>query len=372
MECRYKCTRCGREYSLAAPVWRCECGSTLSVECSGFEFEPLAGVRGMWRYRRSLPLLPGAEPVTLGEGGTPLVRARLFGLRVLLKLEYLNPTGSFKDRGSSLAVTNLRAAGVGEVVLDSSGNAGASMSAYAAAAGLKCRVYVPAGAPRGKVAQIRAYGAEVVEVEGGRGEATRRALAELGGAFYASHLWSPFFPEASATIAYEVFEELGTPDAAVVPVGSGGLLIGVFEGFRRLRDHGYAPEVPRVYAVQSAANAPLYAAVYGRQPGFRESEVLADGLAVPEPPRLGEAAECVRSSRGGVVVVSNEGIAQGIRTLARMGLLVEPTSATVVPALHELVERGELSQGDEVLAPLTGFGLKALDKLARVLGSQQH
>lgn len=361
-----RCPSCNREYNPRELRWSCECGSPLRIEKT-FTFEPLESVRGIWRYKKSLPLLEGAEPVTLGEGGTPYVKTRLFGIDVYFKLDFLNPTGSFKDRGSSLALTNLKAAGVREIVIDSSGNAGASLSAYASHAGIKCRVYVPSKASEGKKTQIRIYGADLVEVEGSRGEVTRRALGNLGSAYYASHLWSPFFPEANTTIAYEFFEEYGTPDAVVAPVGSGGLLLGIGWGFERLYKHGFSDKLPRMYAVQSAANTPVYEALYGRRPDFSEEEILAEGIAVPNPPRLSEVVELVKRSRGGVYVVRNSDIIQGLKLLASMGLFVEPTSASVVPALREMVETGEVSPGESVLAPLTGSGLKALDKIAQVL-----
>ncbi|PLJ77403.1 MAG: hypothetical protein B7L53_06685 [Thermofilum sp. NZ13] len=367
MGCALKCPKCGREYELGARVWRCECASPLQVLCDPFQFKPAAGVRGMWRYRASLPLVEGAEPVTLGEGGTPVVRLDVSGVRLHLKLEYLNPTGSFKDRGSSLTLTNLKASGVTEVVEDSSGNAGASISAYSAAAGVRCRVYTPASAPQGKKLQVRLYGANLIEVPGDRGEAARRALGELAGAFYASHLWSPFFPEANATIAYEFYEEVGVPDAVVAPVGSGGLILGIHLGFRRLSENGYADAAPRLYGVQSAANPVLYEALYGRRYEKAELEVVAEGVMVREPPRLEEVVESIRGSGGGVVVVGKEEVAEGLRFLAKRGLLVEPTSATVIPAVVRLKEEGLVDRGESILAPLTGSGLKALDKVESLL-----
>ncbi|MEZ0346361.1 MAG: pyridoxal-phosphate dependent enzyme [Infirmifilum sp.] len=363
---RLKCPACGREYPLSKLVWRCECGSPLRVDFP-FVFEPLPRVRGMWRYRKSLPLAEAAQPVTLGEGGTATVKAEVFGLKVFFKLEFLNPTGSFKDRGSSLTVSNLKAIGATEIAVDSSGNAGASIAAYSSLAGIKCRVYTPASAPQGKKAQIRIYGAELIEVEGSRGDVTRRALSELRGAFYASHLWSPFFPEANATIAYEFFEDYGVPDAVIAPVGSGGLLLGLAWGFERLFKHGFSNLMPRVYAVQSASNPTLHEALYGRPFGRIEDEVLADGIAVQNPPRLGEIVEVLKKFKGGLSIVNNKDIIWGLKTLAKMGLFVEPTSATIIPALRSLVESGDLASGESVLAPLTGFGFKAFEKImARV------
>ncbi len=336
----------------------------LDVVCEERALEPDPGKRGVWRYWRALP--PTGPPVSLGEGGTPVVEREHGGLKVLFKLEYLSPTGSFKDRGSAVAVSHLRSIGVDTVVVDSSGNAGASMAAYASAAGLRCRVYVPRAAPLYKKLQIAAYGAELVEAEN-REAATLRAQSCKEG-FYAGHLWNSFFVEGCATLAFEVYEEHGVPDVVVLPVGSGTLLLGMYKGFRLLAESGLAGGVPRFYAVQAENNAPLYREIHGREYPALSGEVVADGIAVPNPPRLRQVASAVKESGGGVVVVRNDEIPGALRSLARMGFFVEPTSAVVLPALEKLRAEGLLDAGERVLIPLTGSGLKAAEKVAKLLG----
>lgn len=359
-----RCLSCGRVYELSARAWRCSCGNVLDVVCEENAFEPDPGRRGVWRYWRALP--PAGSPVSLGEGGTPLVEREHRGLKVLFKLEYLNPTGSFKDRGSAVAISHLRDIGVDAVVVDSSGNAGASMAAYASAAGLRCRVYVPRDTPLYKKLQIAAYGAELVEAENREAASLKAQSCEEG--FYAGHLWNPFFVEGCATLAFEAYEEHGVPDAVVLPVGSGTLLLGVHKGFRLLVESGLAGSIPRIYAVQAESNAPLYREIHGREYPALSREVVADGIAVPNPPRLKQVASAVRESGGGVVVVRNDEIPGALRSLARMGFLVEPTSAVVLPAIEKLRAEGLLDAGERVLVPLTGSGLKAAEKVARLLG----
>ena len=361
--CVLKCSNCGRLYGLGERVWRCSCGGVLDVVCEGRVFDPDPGRRGVWRYWRTLP--PVGAPVSLGEGGTPLVEREYRGVRALFKLEYLNPTGSFKDRGSTVAISHLKEVGVDTVVVDSSGNAGASMAAYASAAGLRCRVYAPRGAPLYKKLQIAAYGAELVEAESREAASLVAQSYEQG--FYAGHLWNPFFIEGCMTLAFEVFEEQGVPDAVVVPVGSGTLLLGVYKGFRLLAEAGLAGNLPRIYAVQAESNAPLYREVHGREYPALSREILADGIAVPDPPRLRQVVSAIRESGGDVVVVANEDIRGALKALAKMGFLVEPTSAVVLPAIEKLRARGLLEAGERVLAPLTGSGLKAAEKIARLL-----
>jgi len=362
------CPSCGRRYGPSLGRWRCDCGSPLNIEKEVEGPVRLEG-SGVWRYRPLLPLL--GEPVSLGEGGTPLIERELLGVRALLKLEYLNPTGSFKDRGAAVMVSNLRAMGAGSVVIDSSGNAGVAVAAYCAAAGVRCRVYVPASAPRAKKLQILLHGAELVEVGGPRSEVARRALEAVeGGEVYASHMWSPLFIEGLKTIAYECSEQAGAPDAVVVPVGSGGLLLGLAWGFEEAARLGLADGVPRVIAVQAAGYTPLYDAIHGPYGARPPEEPLADGIAIPNPPRLPQLVEAVRGTGGDVVVVGEAEVLEALKQLARMGLLVEPTSATVLAALWRAVEERLVDAGERVLLPLTGSGLKALDKVARRAGLQ--
>lgn len=364
MSCVLRCGVCGRTYELRAQVWRCSCGGALDVECDAAAFEPKPGRRGVWRYSRSIPV-DSHFGVSLGEGGTPAVLRELHGLKVVFKLELLNPTGSFKDRGSTVVAAQLRSMNVKRAVTDSSGNAGMSLAAYAAASGMACRVYVPRSAPPVKKQLIKAFGAEVVEVES-REAASKAAQTDSYG-FYAGHLWNPFFIEGCKTLAFEVFEDIGSVDAAILPVGSGTLLLGVWKGFRELAKIGIVDRLPRLYAVQAESNAPLYRELRGREWVPESGEILADGIAVPNPPRLRQIAAAVRESGGDVVVVKNSEIAQALRDLAGMGFLVEPTSAVVAPALSELREQGLLDKGEKVLVPLTGTGLKTFEKLVRLL-----
>lgn len=363
VEFEFSCPSCGRRFKPSAHLWRCECGSPLNVE-KRVEGPARFEGWGVWRYRPLLPLL-GGEEVSLGEGWTPLLERRWEGVVAQLKLEYLNPTGSFKDRGATVMVSNLRALGARSVVIDSSGNAGVAVAAYCSAAGIKCRVYVPASAPRTKKLQIVLHGAELVEVPGPRSEVSRRAMEEVaGGAVYASHMWNPLFIEGLKTVAFECCEQAGAPDAVVAPVGSGGLALGIYWGFREAERLGLADRVPRVIAVQAEGYTPLYDSIHGPYGAEPAPEPLADGIAVPNPPRLKQVAAAVRESRGGVVVVSESETLEALLHLARAGLFVEPTSATALAALRRARSEGLIDAGERALLPLTGAGLKAVDKVA--------
>ncbi|MFN3929916.1 MAG: pyridoxal-phosphate dependent enzyme, partial [Thermoflexus sp.] len=216
--------------------------------------------RGVWRYR---PLLPEGELLTLGEGGTPLVRGpNPWGIELWWKLEFLNPTGSFKDRGAAVMVAVLRAFGAETLVDDSSGNAGAALAAYCARAGLRAKLFVPAHASGPKLRQIEAYGAELVRVPGPRPAATmaaKEACARDPRLVYASHNASPYFVAGLQTLAFEIAEDLGwrAPDHVVVPVGGGGLFLGLAYGFETLARLGRVEKIPRIHVVQAVACAPI-------------------------------------------------------------------------------------------------------------------
>lgn len=365
-----RCGSCGASPSGLAP-WRCpSCGSPLELELPPADRATLADGAdgGVWRYRG---WLPHADPVELGEPRTALVELTGEGRTVFAKLEGGLPTGSFKDRGTAVTVSWLRARGVREMVVDSSGNAGASFAAYAARAGIRIRVFVPADASPAKLLQIRAHGAIVVTVPGPRsaaGDAARDALAAAGpDVAHASHLWQPAFLAGTATFAYEVFEQLGrrAPDAIVAPLGGGTLLLGAHLGFGRLRSAGLIDSVPRLIGVQSSACAPLARA-------FRTGEVdavavepaatIAEGIRIGRPPRSRQILAAIRETSGDIVEVTDDEIRASLRSLLADGLFVEPTSAAAHVGLARIGDRDET-----VVVALTGHGLKAAGPIGDLL-----
>ena len=359
----FRCTGCGRPYPDETLPHRCPaCGGAYDYS-SPLVYHPpptpTPARRGIARFRATFPLSPTAPMISLGEGGTPLLPVQV-GKRVLhFKCEHLNPTGSYKDRGTAVLVSALSAAGVREAVEDSSGNAGASFAAYAARAGMRARVFVPASASAPKRAQIEAYGAEVTAIEGPRSaaaEAVRRAAE--GGAVYASHAYLPHWIAGVATIAYELVEQLGrVPGAVIAPVGHGGLLVSVHRGFIALRDAGAISALPRMIGVQAQACAPVWAVYTAGGPGLslvQEGETRAEGIRIRFPVRGDAALAAVESTGGTVVAVAEDELLRGWELLARAGLNVEPTSAVVWTAASLLLE--ELP--DPTVALLTGSGFK--------------
>lgn len=364
---KFRCDRCGREWPFDATRVRCSCGGVLNI-LGGPSFD-LVRVRnrtqGVWRYREALPLPESAAPVTLGEGGTPLVEVEWKGRSLRAKVESLNPTGSFKDRGATLLVSALKAAGIGEVVEDSSGNAGAALSAYAARGGLRATIYVPEHASPVKQAQIDAYGANVVAVPGSRTDTARAVLEAVDdGAVYASHAYSPLYAQGMKTIAFELWEQCGgwVPGSVVMPLGHGGLLLGLDVGFGELMTAGLIEARPRLFGVQAEACAPLARAwrVGATEPEpVTEGDTIAGGVRISAPPWGRRVLAAVRRSGGAIFTVSDREAIDAQRELARRGLYVEPTSALAVAGL----DCGNGSPGLDLTSPtvvvLTGSGFKS-------------
>lgn len=372
---RYVCPASGGTWPLDVPLWRSPDGTPLMLsEGDGLAPDEIElDCRSPWRYAAALRLDAGAA-LTLGEGWTPLLETAWPGGTVRFKAEYLAPSGSFKDRGTAVMVSYLRACGVDRILEDSSGNAGASIATYAAAAGLSCRILVPATASAGKIAQMRACGADVAAIPGTRQDVADAALAEAERTFYASHNWQPFFLEGTKTLAFEIWEQLGfrAPDAIVVPYGYGSNVLGCDIGFRELLRHGRIDRLPRLYAVQAANCAPLHAAFEAGADGPVDCEIrptLAEGIASAKPVRLRAALDALRRSGGGTVAVTEAEIAPGLTALARRGFFVEPTGATVAPALDRLFADGRIREKETVVAVLTGSGLKATDAVTSLLGA---
>ena len=319
----------------------------------------------LWRYREALPIDAETDIVTLGEGMTPLIPIETDAPEHLLKLDYLCPTGSYKDRGAAVLLTHLKALGVEEVVEDSSGNAGAAIAAYSARAGICCTIYCPESTSKGKLKQISAYGAELKLVEGNRMATTEAVKLAAETTCYASHNWHPFFLEGTKTLAYEIVEQLGwrAPTHVICPVGFGSIYLGLFIGFRELNVQGIIKDTPRLLGVQPDVCCPIYNA-YLENTSFisrmiQTGETLAEGITAELPIRGDNILEALRSTNGAFTTVDDTNIKKGMKILATKGIYVEPTSAVVVSAYQKFKKEGTITTGDQVVSILTGIGLKS-------------
>ncbi len=344
----------------------CDCGNALNLVRNPYVCpnpqDP--GATSLWLYREALPIDAETAIVTLGEGMTPLIPLDADSPEHLVKLDYLCPTGSYKDRGAAVLLTHLKSLGVKTVVEDSSGNAGAAIAAYSARAGIRCTIYCPESTSKRKLQQISAYGAELKLVKGNRRATTEAVKLAATSVCYASHNWHPFFLEGTKTLAYEIFEQLGrrTPTHVICPVGFGSIYLGLFIGFRELQTQRIIDNIPRLLGVQPDVCCPIYnaylqnAAAVSRMK--QTDNTLAEGITAELPIRGELILEALRSTNGAFTTVENAHIKLGMKTLATKGIYVEPTSAVVVKAYQQFQQANIIQKGDLTVSILTGTGLK--------------
>jgi threonine synthase len=358
MNVRIVCTACGQE---AQPLdWRCTaCEGALDLQdLPNFDANKIdEGDFTLWRYSAFLPV---EKRISLGEGMTPLAPVENEYGRIWLKQEYLNPTGSYKDRGTVTMMNHLASHDVRDVVEDSSGNAGASVAAYSSALDIASRIYVPASGSPSKKALIEAFGGTLMEIEGAQYAKTQACEEAAKTTPYASHAWSPYFVLGQMTAAFEVWEQLGrrAPKAIATPLGHGGLFLGFAQGFAMLHEAGLIDTMPRLYAIQASLSDPI---VQGWEQGadvpprVDTAPTVADGIIVDVPVRGREVLQAIRESQGAALRVEEDAILGARDALALRGFIVEPTSAVTWAALPQI--KAHLGDDDIVLA-LTGNGLK--------------
>ena len=256
--------------------------------------------------------------------------------------------------------------GMGGIIVDSSGNAGISFSLMGLLSGMSVDVFVPKYAPEGKKNLLKLLQANVHEVNGDRMDVNREAIkAEREGSVYVGHWWNPYFIEGEKTMAYEAYEQIGSVDYIVAPLGSGTLLLGLYKGYEELVELGVLNEMPRIIAVQACGYSGICQELGARKECVAKSK-LADGIAITDPPRREQIVKAVKRTEGCGVIVEDEDVKESLVELRKLGFIVEPTSATAYAALEQSVKAGFIKPGSKVLLPLTGSGLKLVDELVQI------
>jgi len=374
-----RCTECNRFYSDESALGRCpNCNGLLDTvldesSLSYFSKRRLSdSVKSMWKFHMFLPVKADTIPVTAGEGDTPLRQVRSYprSRNILVKDETRNPTGTFKDRGASLAVTRLSQLNVTRLVLASEGNAGCSFALYSQMAGIRSHIYLPRDANIAKVELSKKLGANVTQIEGTISEAGRQAAKFAGRtrAYNASTFVTPFRHDGKGTMALEICEQLGweSPDFIVYPVGGGVGLIGMWKMFKILHRLGWIRKRPHIVAVQPKGCAPIVDACNKGKMDVAEwksPNTIAKGLMIPKPLAGKWILKSLRESRGVALKVPDVEIHKAMLNVAkRDGLLVEPSSATAFAALPTLYATGTLDSKDRVVVIATGSGLKTLEQ----------
>ncbi|HII60604.1 pyridoxal-phosphate dependent enzyme [Pyrococcus horikoshii] len=335
------CSKCGRKFEEKF-ILRCTCGGTLLVKRKYDSFAP----RKFLDIRRYIDYLPVDEKFlpSLTPGITPISK---ISDEVYLKLDYLQPTGSFKDRGTYVTVAKIKEEGIDEVVIDSSGNAGLSLATYGMAEGIKVHVFLSYNAKPEKIARLNSVNARLHFVEGDRMRVHEEAVkfSERTGIPYASHWLNPYFLEGTKTIAFEIYEQIGIPRYIFVPVGSGTAFLGIWKGFKELLEMGEINKMPSLVAVQAEG----YESLCKRSKSVNK---LADGIAIPNPPRIEEMKVALRETSGFCISVGEEETLAGYHWLRRNGFFIEETSATALAGYWKAREKG-LVKGSSLLL-LTG------------------
>ena len=370
-----ECSDCGATREAVGVPTVCDCGRPWLVRYLDrvhpvTERAELRRRHGMWRYRSFLPLSPGEQPVTLGEGDTPLLHVARLGAELGLpelrvKDEGSNPTGSFKSRGLSAAITRAKAAGVDRFTLPTAGNAGVAAAAYGARAGAEVRVFAPNSTPPVILRQIEYFGATLVLLDGHIGDCGKasRAWASESGAMDLSTLREPYRIEGKKTLGLEIALQLGwrLPDAIIYPTGGGTGLIGMWKAFQELKAAGWVEgELPRMFTVQSSGCAPMVQAFRNNADHatpWSDPQTVASGLRVPGP--LGDKImlRVLRESNGGAVAVDDDKLSAAARYGARLeGIDFAPEGGAAIAAAAMLRADGVLGPEHSVIAFNTGAG----------------
>lgn len=382
-----RCVKCGREYEATPNLTNCECGGILDMIYDYdyikrvFKKEKLAARRNptMWRYRELLPVEETTPDTELRVGWSPLYEAprlaKELGIRQLwIKDDGINPTASLKDRASAMAVAKAREAGAEVIACSSTGNAASSLAGNAAAAGLKTYIFVPARAPKGKVAQLMTFGATVISVQGSYEdtfELSKQAI-ERWGWYNRNAAINPYLSEGKKTVGLEIMEQLGwqVPDYIAISVGDGCTIAGLWKGLKDLYAIGFIDRLPRLIAVQAAGCCPINRAVEENAPWRpMEENTLADSIAVGVPRNPDKAIQAIRESKGLTVEVSDGEIMAAQKLLGTScGVFGEPAGVTGTAGLKKLCAKGKLPPDATAVSVVTGNGLKDVANAIRACG----
>ena len=386
-----QCVKCGSTYAPAPDITTCECGGILDVIYdydyikTKFNKETLANRDDptMWRYRELLPIEEDTVPAGLRVGMSPMYEApniaKDLGIaRLYIKDDGVNPTASLKDRASAMAVTKAREAGYDTIACSSTGNAASSLAGTAAKAGLKTYIFVPARAPKGKIAQLMMFGANLTAVDGSYEETFELSKAAIDkyGWYNRNAAINPYLSEGKKTVAHEICEQLDfiAPDFVAVSVGDGCTIAGVYKGLYDMYMVGLIDKIPRIISVQAQGCCPINTAVMTDQPWQpQEENTFADSIAVGVPRNPDKAINAIKNSDGICVNVTDDEIREAQKYLAKnAGVFGEPAGVTATAGLMKLSREGRLPQDATIVSIVTGNGLKDIESAIKSVGEPIH
>jgi threonine synthase len=385
-----RCVKCGKEYEATPNLTNCECGGILDIiydydyiKANLTKDKLKSRPNTMWRYRELLPVEESTPDTSLRVGWSPLYEedrlAKLLGLKKLwVKDDGQNPTASLKDRASAMAVAKAKEAGAEIIACSSTGNAASSLAGNAAAAGLKTFIFVPSRAPKGKVAQLMTFGANVISVQGNYEETfelSKKAIDKWGW-YNRNAAINPYLSEGKKTVSLEIAEQLGwkMPDYLAISVGDGCTIAGVWKGLKDLYAIGFIDKLPRLISAQAEGCHPINRAIAENKPWEpMEENTLADSIAVGVPRNADKALMAIRESNGIVVNVTDEEIMAAQKLLGTTcGVFGEPAGVTGAAALKKACEEGLIEKDATVVSVVTGNGLKDVANAIKSAGEPLH
>jgi len=361
---KFICSKCGIKEEVSTRKAKCQCGGLWKLDFKPPKFDLSLIDDDEWsifRYRKFMPLKGEYwRGISLGEGRTPIIK---FDEDVLLKMDYLMPTLSFKDRGAAVLISHCKDIGVDSVVQDSSGNAGNSIAAYSAKSGIDCEIFLPEGTSPKKINMIKSHNARVHVVPGSRDNCANvcRKKVDEEGKYYANHVYNPIFYEGTKTYIYEVYEQLGRiPENIFVPVGNGTLFIGIVKALEEFIESGIIEKFPKITAVQSENCAPLAEATISnsnKPVEIKAKPTMAEGIAIGEPMRGEEILEYTYKYDIKIITAPENRIIEAREALAEKGIYIEHTTAATYAAYLQQKElNGRIKDS---LIPMCGAGLKS-------------
>lgn len=382
-----RCVKCGKEYEAVPNLTNCECGGILDI-IYDYDYiktvltkEKMAARKNntMWRYRELLPVEETTPDTPLRVGWSPLYEAhrlaKVLGIKKLwIKDDGQNPTASLKDRASAMAVAKAQEAGAKVIACSSTGNAASSLAGNAAAAGLKTYIFVPSRAPKGKVAQLMTFGANVVSVQGNYEETFElsKAAIDKWGWYNRNAAINPYLSEGKKTVSLEIAEQLNweMPDYLAISVGDGCTIAGVWKGLKDLYAIGFIDKLPRLISAQAEGCHPINRAIANNEEWYpMEENTLADSIAVGVPRNADKALNAIRESNGIVVNVTDEEIMAAQKLVGMTcGVFGEPAGVTGAAGLKKLCEQGVIGENDTVVSVITGNGLKDVANAIKACG----
>jgi len=363
----YICTNCGKKHDITPTRWKCECNGLLDLEKDTPKMDAASWntyPNSLWRYVETMPFAKDSQTwkqVTMGEGQTPLIMLDNSEPNTYVKMDFMMPTLSFKDRGAVVLMAKAKELGVSKVIADSSGNAGTAIAAYAARCDIACDIYLSDQTSPKKVAQVEAHGATIKAIHGTREDvaAAAQKAVQKENVFYASHVYNPYFYEGTKTYAFEIYEQLnGAPDTLIIPVGNGTLLLGAYYGFKELLKNKFIEKMPKIIAIQAANCAPL---VKAYKDGHESAQMvtnqgtLAEGIAIAAPARSKQILDAVRQTDGEFISIKEDDIQHARKELSEKGFYVEVTSAVNYAGYLKYKK----VKDEKIIIPLCGAGIKS-------------